>query len=102
MFHEAALPTMFNLIDHAYREQEKAAQVLKLADCWGHCCTSDPSREDILFHRCGHRLNYLHSNTTAVHYDKLDQQMSRLGTHTRERRDILETDIPLSWPLVQT
>jgi hypothetical protein len=94
MFHEAAIPTMLSLIDQTYRERESARQVIQLSDCWGDCCADNPSREDILFHRCGHKLNYLDANMSIPHYEKLERQASQLG-HRSSRRAVSERSIPL-------
>lgn len=78
MFHESAIPTMFNIIDRTYRHQDDGREYVKLADCWGGCCVSNPTPEDIMWSRCGHRLNYLDPNTTSLHYDRLDRQAAAL------------------------
>lgn len=79
MFHESAIPTMFNIIDRTYRHQDAGKEYVRLGDCWGGCCASNPTPEDIMWSRCGHRLNYLDPITTALHYDRLDRQATSLS-----------------------
>ena len=79
---------MFHLIDLAYREEAGARQVLGLQDCWGGGTASYPSREDMLYHRCGHRLNYLDPESAIIHYNRLDAEVARMvpsgiGSHAR-------------------
>ncbi|KAK5053699.1 hypothetical protein LTR84_001660 [Exophiala bonariae] len=78
MFHESAIPTMFNIIDRTYRQQDAGKEYVNLADCWGGCCASNPTPEDIMWARCGHRLNYLDPDTTVLHYMRLDRQVNTL------------------------
>ncbi|EQL03355.1 UDP-galactose transporter [Ophiocordyceps sinensis CO18] len=67
VFHEVAIPTFVNII-----AQTRPSALAFIDDCWGSCCASNPTIEDVTTTRCGHRLDYLNENVTGVFYDKLD------------------------------
>jgi hypothetical protein len=86
VFHEVAIPTMVHILDRTYRHLPSLSTVESLGDCWGNCCARNPIREDILWRRCGHRLDYLKEGVTQVHYDRLREETLMLGTPLKEKK----------------
>ncbi|KAM4062782.1 nucleotide-sugar transporter [Hirsutella rhossiliensis] len=77
VFHELAVPTIVNIIAQTRSSPERSALAF-VDDCWGSCCASNPTIEDVITTRCGHRLDYLDENVTGVLYDKIDGQAREL------------------------
>jgi len=84
VFHEVAIPTMLNIIDRTYRQLPSRSVIAPIGDCWGTCCTSNPSVEDIAWKRCGHRLDYVNEDVTASHYSRLRADALMLNTPLEE------------------
>lgn len=78
-FHEVAVPTIVHIIDESRRRHPTRGVIDRFGDCWGSCCASNPDAHDVLWNRCGHRLDYLNEQVTATHYDRLDAQAAMLG-----------------------
>ncbi|KAK4981198.1 hypothetical protein LTR28_013246 [Elasticomyces elasticus] len=84
VFHEVAIPTMLRIIDQTSRTRPRESSlnpslISHLGDCWGHCCASDPTAEDILWKRCGHRLDFAADDVWLVHFVRLDKEARALG-----------------------
>ncbi|KAL3426432.1 UDP-galactose transporter [Phlyctema vagabunda] len=79
VFHEVAVPTMLHIIDESRRRHPSRGVLDRFGDCWGSCCASNPDQHDILWNRCGHRLDYVNEEVTAVHYDRLTAEAKMLG-----------------------
>ncbi|KYK62109.1 hypothetical protein DCS_03256 [Drechmeria coniospora] len=87
-FHELAIPTIVRIIDDSRRASKEQTELDVIKDCWGWCCASNPTMEDVLTARCGHRLNYLDENVTNAFYNKLDNRAKLLEgrrEHIEER-----------------
>ncbi|TAQ89874.1 hypothetical protein B7494_g1813 [Chlorociboria aeruginascens] len=79
VFHEVAVPTMIHIIDQSRRRHPMRSVMDKFGDCWGSCCASNPDEHDILWNRCGHRLDYLNEAVINAHYNRVDEQAKMLG-----------------------
>ncbi|KAM0324835.1 hypothetical protein ACHAQA_007801 [Verticillium albo-atrum] len=79
VFHEVAIPTMLHIIDQSRRRNPYKPVMERIGDCWGSCCASNPTVEDVLEARCGHRLDYLTEAPVDAFYGKLDEQAKLLG-----------------------
>lgn len=55
---EIAVPTMLTILDRSRRRSPEIPVMQFIADCWGSCCTSHPSKWDIMSHRCGHKFDH--------------------------------------------
>ena len=86
VMHEVAIPTMIHIIDQTRRTNIAFTDqiVQSLGDCWGSCCDSNPSAADVLWHRCGHRLDYLNKDVTNLFYGSLDDTAQILGKEISE------------------
>ncbi|TDZ18127.1 UDP-N-acetylglucosamine transporter [Colletotrichum orbiculare MAFF 240422] len=86
LFHEVAIPTMLNIIDRSRRSEAQPFQSLidRIGDCWGGCCDDSATPHDVLFTRCGHRLDYRKQDIVDAHYGRLDEQTAWLGRSQRE------------------
>ncbi|PNS19648.1 UDP-galactose transporter [Sphaceloma murrayae] len=82
VMHEVAIPTMIRIIDLMRRSNVmNTHEVLThLSDCWGSCCSDDPHGTDLLWHRCGHRLDFSNKKLANVFFDKIDRNADVLGT----------------------
>lgn len=78
-FHEVAVPTMLHIIDESRRRHPSRGIIDRFGDCWGSCCASNPTAHDVLWNRCGHRINYLNEKVSLTHYDRLDTEAQMLG-----------------------
>ncbi|PHH60340.1 hypothetical protein CDD81_1825 [Ophiocordyceps australis] len=74
VFHEVAIATMLHIIDLSRRNASAQSLVSLIDDCWGSCCSSNPTVNNVLETRCGHRLDYLQPAVYQPYYDKLDRQ----------------------------
>jgi hypothetical protein len=83
VYHEVAIPTMLHIIDRSRQESPLTTVLDRFGDCWGSCCASDPAIRDVLWARCGHRLNYKNEEVTNAFYDALDGQARLLGNSTK-------------------
>ena len=79
VFHEAAIPTMLNIIDNTYKHDGESSLIQRIGDCWGHCCASGPSEVDIKWRRCGHKMDYRNMEVPQMHYDRLVAQAKMLA-----------------------
>ncbi|KAM4055037.1 nucleotide-sugar transporter [Hirsutella rhossiliensis] len=78
VFHEVATPTIAHIINNSRRSSLKTTSLDQVRDCWGSCCDSGPTVEDVLTAHCGHRLDYLNETVTDAFYKKLASQAQRL------------------------
>ncbi|KID81920.1 UDP-galactose transporter [Metarhizium guizhouense ARSEF 977] len=81
VFHEVAIPTIVHIIDNSRRESPHIPVVNHISDCWGDCCSSNPSVDDVLRYPCGHRLDYLNKPVTEAFFAKLASEASLLKKH---------------------
>ncbi|KAK9435766.1 UDP-galactose transporter [Metarhizium brunneum] len=81
VFHEVAIPTIVHIIDNSNRKNPHIPVVNHISDCWGDCCSSNPSVDDVLRYPCGHRLDYLNETVTEAFYAKLASEASLLRKH---------------------
>ncbi|ETN41475.1 uncharacterized protein HMPREF1541_03411 [Cyphellophora europaea CBS 101466] len=82
VFHEAAIPTMLNVLDATYGVEGGGSIIQRVGDCWGHCCAGGAKKEDIEWRRCGHHLDYGHEEGLEVagyQYQRLERQREMLG-----------------------
>lgn len=91
VFHEVAVPTIVHIIDQSRRRNPYTSVIDRIGDCWGSCCASNPTVEDVLWARCGHRLNYLAKEVTNAFYDRLDAQAAMLGRPLNSTRYAMST-----------
>jgi hypothetical protein len=80
VFHEVAIPTILHIIDQTYERRVGRSLIERLGDCWGNCCSSNPTVEDIFWSRCGHRLDLQNEVVTNAHFHRLRQQSLMLGS----------------------
>lgn len=81
VFHEMAVPTIMHILDQSRRKRELSSIVNFIGNCYGGCCAGGANLEDLLSHRCGHKLDYAGDrNVVAAHYDSLDYAASILGS----------------------
>lgn len=79
-FHEVALPTMLNIIKNTRQTDSLNPVFDTISDCWGSCCASYPTVQDVFNNRCGHRLEYRDTRVATAYYNKLDRQAELLHT----------------------
>lgn len=79
VFHEVAIPTMVHIIDQSRRRNPATPIIDRFGDCWGSCCASNPKIEDVLWARCGHRLDYLNQPVVDAFYSRLEAEGKMLG-----------------------
>ncbi|TAQ84108.1 hypothetical protein B7494_g7573 [Chlorociboria aeruginascens] len=83
VWHEVAIPTILHIIDQT--RSSRARSVLdRIGDCWGSCCASSPDVQDVLWNRCGHRLDYLDEPPVDAHYGRLAEEAAMLGHRIAE------------------
>jgi hypothetical protein len=96
VFHEVAVPTMVHIIDQSRRRNPHRPVIDRIGDCWGSCCASDPRVEDVLWSRCGHRLNYLTQPVVDAFYNHLDEEAALLGQPLNKTRYAMASGDSLS------
>lgn len=82
VFQEVAIPTMMHIIDSSRRLHPEQSVMTQLGECWGGCCTTNPTLRDVMTHKCGHKFNYpdaVGNEVAAAHYKRLDEQATMLG-----------------------
>ncbi|KAF2839219.1 hypothetical protein M501DRAFT_772361 [Patellaria atrata CBS 101060] len=79
LFHEVAIPSMLRIIDDTRRSNPTESIITRLGDCWGHCCADGVKREDVLWRRCGHRLDFTREEIWGTHWERLGRQAEMLG-----------------------
>lgn len=80
VFHEMAVPTILHILDQTRRTNELSSIITFIGDCYGGCCAPGAGMEDLLAHRCGHKLDYRGREVVEAHYERLDYAASVLGT----------------------
>lgn len=81
VFHEVAIPTITHIIGNSLRENPYIPIVEPISDCWGDCCSSNPTVKDVLKFRCGHRLDFRDEAVTEAFFTKLEGQTALLKKH---------------------
>ena len=79
VYHESAYPTILHIIDQSRRAHRSVPVLSQIGDCWGSCCTSNPTERDILWNRCGHHMDYREESQWKPHYDRLAVETAQLG-----------------------
>ena len=81
VFHEVALPTMIHMIDLMRRTdvEEDHEVVYHLSDCFGGCCDKSTTAHDLMWRRCGHKLDLRDQELSDVFYNRLDANAKTLG-----------------------
>lgn len=93
VFHEIALPTMWNIIERTYLHNNPSGTALtRWTDCWGNCCKGGAFPEDILEKRCGHHLDFLNWEISRTHFDRLKDDARLLGTEIPPVKEVIQTD----------
>jgi hypothetical protein len=82
---------MIHIIDQSRRAHPSVSILHRFGECWGSCCARNPDVHDILFNRCGHRLDYLNEIVINSHYDRLVDEAGMIGDEVRE------PTFPASW-----
>ena len=65
---------MINIIDLTYRLTPFHTVITRLADCWGHCCTTSAQPADIQRNRCGHRMDLTYDHVRKGIGELLDTE----------------------------
>ena len=78
-FHEIAVPTMVNILDLTHRTHPTRSLISRLSDCFGGCCTAaeDP-QWDVLWNRCGHKIDYQNPVTSEAQLQRLREETAML------------------------
>lgn len=100
VFHEIALPTIWNIIDNTYSAANPSLSIsgfqqqalTRWTDCWGNCCKGGAIAEDLLEKRCGHHLDFLNWDVTVAHFDRLAEDAKRLGGTLEAPKEVIQTD----------
>lgn len=81
VFHEVALPTMIHTIDVMRRTDidEDHEIIYHLSDCFGGCCNNYTTKHDLIWRRCGHKLDLRDEKLANTFYNKLDATAKTLG-----------------------
>ena len=88
-FHELVIPTIMHIIDQSRRKKDFNSVINFLGHCFGGCCAPGADRNQILGHRCGHRIDYLgDQEVVTTHYERIDRQAERLGSLVTEMEDV--------------
>ncbi|XMA07251.1 hypothetical protein WAI453_000042 [Rhynchosporium graminicola] len=81
VFHEMAVPTIMHILDQSRRKRELSSIINYIGNCFGGCCAGGGKLDDILSHRCGHKLDYAgDQKPVKAFYDGLDYAAGLLGT----------------------
>jgi UDP-galactose transporter len=70
-FHEMSISTIMHIIDQT-RSLSADTTLIDDLPCWGSCCSQNPSEEQLLGHRCGHKLDLPNGTATIMHFEQLD------------------------------
>ncbi|CAL3967738.1 unnamed protein product [Diplocarpon coronariae] len=98
VFHELAIPTILHIIDQTRRQRELSSIVNWMGDCYGGCCSEGATLDDLLEHRCGHKLNYLGDpEIVTTHFQRLDYAARLLGRPNPLRDVQLPPSQPRNW-----
>jgi hypothetical protein len=74
--HEVAVPTMMDILDTL------GNPVLQI-QCWGSCCSKDPTPKDVQTHACGHRLDWT-SVSQVNAFDETFYRQEAFGLHGQD------------------
>ncbi|KAG4441639.1 hypothetical protein IFR05_002846 [Cadophora sp. M221] len=98
VFHEMAVPTIMHILDQSRRTRELSSIVNFIGYCYGGCCAGGANMEDLLSHRCVHKLDYAGDrNVVAAHYDGLDYAASILGSEIERPEWLDQTHRQENW-----
>jgi hypothetical protein len=88
-FHELVIPTIMRIIDQTRRKKDFSSIINYLGHCFGGCCAPGADMNQLMSHRCGHKLDYLGNwDVINAHYERLDKEAERLGTEAEERETV--------------
>ncbi|PMD62276.1 uncharacterized protein K444DRAFT_627235 [Hyaloscypha bicolor E] len=88
-FHELVIPSIMRIIDQTRRRKDFSSIINYLGHCFGGCCAPGADMNQLMSHRCGHKLDYLGNwDVINAHYERLDKEAERLGTEVEERETV--------------
>jgi hypothetical protein len=97
-FHELVIPTIMHIIDQTRRKHDFNSIITYLGNCYGGCCAPGADMNQLMTHRCGHKLDYLGNQTVIeAQYERLDRQAERLGTEIQEPVEDMEVEAHRNW-----
>ncbi|KAL2071809.1 hypothetical protein VTL71DRAFT_13044 [Oculimacula yallundae] len=98
VFHEMAVPTIMHIIDQSRRRRELSSIISYIGDCYGGCCAGGGNIDDVISHRCGHKLDYAGDpQVVKIHYDGLDYAASMLGSEIERPQWLDQTHHRQNW-----
>lgn len=87
-FHELVIPTIMHIIDQSRRKKDFNSVINFLGHCFGGCCAPGADLNQIMSHRCGHKIDYLgDQEVITAHYERIERQGERLGTPVMEMEE---------------
>ena len=79
-FHELVIPSIMHIVDQTRCKHEFTSIFNFMAHCYGGCCAGGADLNQLMSHRCGHKLDYLGNQTVInAHYEGLDQEAAGRG-----------------------
>lgn len=79
MWHEMAVSTMLHMIDRT-RSPTEYTTFIDALPCWGSCCSKSPDLDTVLWHLCGHKLDYQDELVADAHFHRIDSASRFLNT----------------------
>lgn len=91
---------MLHIIDRTHERRPSRSLITRIGDCWGNCCASNPTREDIFWRRCGHRLDLQNEAVSTAHFRRLRQHSLMLGSALDADGRLLDASarVNSTWP----
>ena len=75
-----------HIIDQTRRKRDFESIINFIGHCFGGCCAPGADINQLMSHRCGHKLDYTgEQEVISAHYERLDRLASRLGTEFVEK-----------------
>ena len=85
--HEMAIATIMRILQRT-RQRHRYVDVLEhIGDCWGGCCIGSGNEWDLMFHRCGHRLDWMNEGVVRAQQRRLTSQARLLKGWNSTRAD---------------
>jgi hypothetical protein len=81
VFLEVAIPTMIKIMKNSLRDPKAPFTpiISWIGDCYGNCCDTAQSMEEIDAHRCGHRLDLSNAELANGFFDGLKARKQFMG-----------------------
>jgi hypothetical protein len=74
-----------HIIDQTRRKRDYSSVINYLGHCYGGCCAPGADLNQLMGHRCGHKIDYLgDQEVVRAHYERIDRQAERLRTRVTE------------------